>query len=89
MKLRKRRFRQTCDTRCRSERDALAFVNELGFCGLIDSVDADIPNLRQASVEPYEDPWGEVPARIWWDVKQTLPARKACYYAKVLRGRGT
>jgi hypothetical protein len=25
----------------------------------------------------------------WWDWKQTLPERKACYYAKVLRHRGT
>jgi hypothetical protein len=87
--LRKKNFRQTQDARCRSERDALGFINEMGFCALIESVDADLPNLRQASVEPYEDPWGETPARIWWDTKQTLPARKACYYAKVMRGRGT
>ena len=25
----------------------------------------------------------------WWDWKQTLPGRKACYYGKVLRQRGT
>ena len=28
-------------------------------------------------------------AAWWWAWKQTLPGRKACYYAKILRGRGT
>jgi hypothetical protein len=87
--LRRTKYRQTQDTRCRSENDGLDFINELGFCLLIGSVDADLPNLMQSAVEPHQDPWSETPAHMWWDLKQTLPARKACYYAKVLRGRGT
>ncbi len=89
MELRKRRFRQTSDTRCQYEEDALQFINDIGYCLLIGSVDADLPNLMEASVQPGHDPWAETPSHIWWDLKQTLPARKVCYYAKVLRGRGT
>jgi hypothetical protein len=26
---------------------------------------------------------------VWWDWKQTLPTRRACYYSKLIRNRGT
>lgn len=90
--LRRTRYRQTPDTHIRAEDDALDFINELGFVWLIDLSDADLPSLHKAAPESYENPglpWHDQIARSWWDSKQTLSGRKACCYAKVLRGRGT
>ncbi len=39
----------------------------------------ELPSIQASAREPW----------AWWDWKQTLPERKACYYAKVLRRRGT
>ena len=89
-RMRHSRYRQTSDTCCRTEKDALDFVNELGFCWFIDSSEADLPNVRKGSVEAYrKSPGGPLDAVTWWDLKHTLSGRKDCYYAKVLRGRGT
>ena len=81
---------QTEDTCVRSEDDALDFINDLGFVWLIDLSDADLPSLQRATPAPYAH-GDESPetASSWWDSKQTLPGGKACYYSKVLRGRGT
>lgn len=88
--MRRVRYRQTEETCCRSERDALEFVRDLGFCWFIDSSEADLPNVRKASCEAYmKGPRGPLDAVTWWDLKHTLTGRKDCYYAKVLRGRGT
>ncbi len=89
---RKIRYRQTAGTHVRSEADALDFINDLGFLWLIDLSDADLPSLQRATPESFDpNPYakGSTVARSWWDLKQTLPARRACYYGKVLRGRGT
>jgi hypothetical protein len=90
--LRRGKYRQTPDTHIRTEDDALDFINELGFVWLIDLSDADLPSLHKAAPESYENPglpWHDQIAHSWWDSKQTLSGRKACCYAKVLRGRGT
>jgi len=89
--LRRTRYRQTKENFVRSEDDALDFINEMGFVWLIDPSEADLPSVHLASPSPYK-PSGHryvQNAASWWDLKQTLPGRKACYYSKVLRGRGT
>jgi len=91
-RLRRTNYRQEEGTRLRTEDDALDFINELGFAWLIDLSDADLPSLHKAALESYERPgakWHDQIARSWWDSKQTLTGRKACYYSKVLRARGT
>ena len=61
------------------ESGALRFIRELGFVLLMPISGTELPSLRRAA----RDGWS------WWDWKQTLPRRKACYYAKILRRRGT
>ncbi|MCJ7749920.1 MAG: hypothetical protein MUQ65_02320, partial [Armatimonadetes bacterium] len=63
-----------------TERSALRFIEELGFVLLMPITGADLPSIHQAA----GGEWG-----VWWDWKQTLPERKACCYAKLLRRRGT
>ncbi len=66
--------------RISSEAGALKLIEELGFIFLTHIGDEDLPSIHRAA----GGDWG-----IWWDWKQTLPERKACYYAKVLRRHGT
>ena len=89
--MRRARYRQTEVTHLRTEADALDFINDLGFVWLINLSDADLPSLHHAAPQPYEgeESRDAEKAESWWDSKQTLPGRKACYYSKVLRGRGT
>ena len=87
--MRRVRYRQTSETCCRTETDTLGFINDLGFVWLIDLSEADLPSVHKASPQPYPGEDYDIYASSWWDLKQTLPGRKDCYYAKVLRGRGT
>jgi hypothetical protein len=67
--------RQVCD-----ERGALRFIRELGFVTLLSVPGSELPALHSAC----GGSWG-----VWWDWKQTLPERRACYYTHLLRRRGT
>lgn len=78
-RLRAHRWRTAPERRVSSEEDALRFIRELGFVLLMPMSGADLPSVHRAARRDW----------IWWDWKQTLPERKACYYAKVLRRRGT
>lgn len=79
---RTRSFHLSDDLRVGTEEAALDFVNESGFVLLWTSGgQLNYPSLSAAY--PPGGSWG------WWDWKQLLPARKACYYAKVLRHKGT
>jgi hypothetical protein len=77
--LRARRWRTAPARRISNEDEALRFIKELGFVLLMPISGADLPSVHRAARRDW----------IWWDWKQTLPERKACYYAKVLRRRGT
>jgi hypothetical protein len=61
------------------ERGALRLIRELGFVLLMPVAGAELPNIHRATAREWS----------WWDWKQTLPGRRACYYAHVLRSRGT
>jgi len=73
------RWRTEDDRRVADERGALRFIRELGFVLLMPISGSELPSLHAAT----RDSWA------WWDWKQTLPGRRACYYAKLLRRRGT
>jgi len=90
-RLRARNFRQVRGRRVRTEAQALAFINEVGFVTLIGLAGANLPSLQMADDRDDWDDYAQrtLKAKWWWAWKQTLPGRKACYYAKVLRGRGT
>ncbi len=77
--LRARRWRTAPGRRISNEGEALRFIRELGFVLLMPISGAELPSVHTAARRDW----------IWWDWKQTLPERKACYYAKVLRRRGT
>jgi len=88
---RARNFRRCDGRRVRTEDEALAFINEAGFVSLMGLAETEFPSLQMA--DDRED-WSDyqqrtLKAQWWWAWKQTLPGRKACYYAKILRGRGT
>lgn len=78
-RLRAHRWRTAPARQVSDERGALRLVRELGFALLMPIAGAELPNIHQATSKPW----------AWWDWKQTLPGRKACYYAKVIRRRGT
>ena len=77
--VRAHRWRTAPARRIGSERGAARFISELGFVLLMPISGAELPSIRASTGEQW----------TWWDWKQTLPERKACYYAKVLRRRGT
>ena len=80
---RARTFHLAPALRLASEADALAFINASGFALLwIAGEEFPLPTLS-AAYSPSLAGWG------WWDWKQTLPNKKACFYAKILRHKGT
>ena len=74
------RWRTEPARRISTEREALRFIRELGFVILVPVSGAELPSIHAACGEG----WG-----VWWDWKQTLPERRACYYSHLLRARGT
>ena len=64
----------------RDERAALRFIKEIGFVMLLSIRGSELPSIHDAA----GGQWG-----VWWDWKQTLPERKACFYSHLLRRRGT
>jgi len=77
--IRAHRWRTAPARQIASARGALTFISELCFVLLMPISGTELPSLHTAT----RNDWA------WWDWKQTLPERKACYYAKVLRRRGT
>ena len=77
--IRARLWRTAPTRQIAGESGAVRFIRELGFVLLMPISGAELPSLHRAT----RDPWS------WWDWKQTLPGRKACYYGKLLRRRGT
>jgi len=73
------RWRTLPSRRVQNEREAQRFVSELGFVLLMPIRGTELACMRTACQRDW----------VWWDWKQTLPARKACYYAKLIRNRGT
>jgi hypothetical protein len=84
-------FRRLLTRRVTGEAGALRFINESGFCAAF-TAGLGLPCLREA-IEGRREP--ALPEHIQhdhaimmtWNLKDTLPARKAVYYGKVIAGR--
>ncbi|HNR96945.1 MAG: hypothetical protein BWY10_00760 [Chloroflexi bacterium ADurb.Bin180] len=89
---RNERYRRRPDLRLRSRDQALAFINDVGFCFTFHGRDAEAPSLfeavcgeRRAIVTVHDD----ADLGRTWHWKDELPASGAVYYAKLLRKRPT
>jgi hypothetical protein len=84
-------FRRLPSRRVTGEQSALGFIDETGFCAAF-TPGLGVPCLREA-IEGRREP--KLPEHIQhdraiimtWNLKDTLPARKAVYYGKVIAGR--
>jgi len=84
-------FRRLPSRRVTGEESALGFIDETGFCAAF-TPGLGVPCLREA-IEGRREP--KLPEHIQhdravimtWNLKDTLPARKAVYYGKVIAGR--
>jgi len=80
---RARSFRLLPGLRVSREEQALEFIQQTGFLLLwVSGKQLNLPSLSGA-YPPRRKDWA------WWNWKQALPERKACYYAKILRHKGT
>ncbi|MGH7932400.1 MAG: AlkZ-related protein [Candidatus Binataceae bacterium] len=84
-------FRRLPSRRVTSERGALQFIEDTGFCAAF-TAGLGVPCLREA-IEGRREPGlpehiQHDPAIIMtWNLKDNLPARKLVYYGKVIGGR--
>jgi len=78
--------------RLRSEEEAAQWIDRVGFCLLFPVKGIELPNLWEAvcgrrralTSEHYTEGMDET-----WTWKDTLPARKRVFYARLLRGKAT
>jgi hypothetical protein len=86
-------FRRLPGRRVRSERDALAFVEAVGVCSTFYRFpDGGLACLWEGVAGRRDPRWPrhshhDAGLGRTWDLKDRLPARRAVYYGKVLRGR--
>jgi hypothetical protein len=86
------RYHRTAENRVQSEAQALAFVNEIGFCFLFHDHETEIPTLigaisgcrREYVNDHYDADIGRA-----WEWKDSLPVRGEIYYGKQLRSKPT
>lgn len=91
-RLRDTRYHRTAALRVTSEEQALAFVNEVGFCFVFGDKQIEIPTLwgavagsRRPVPPTHHDPdIGRV-----WNWKDTLPTKGLVFYGQVLRKKPT
>jgi len=86
--LRAQRGRRLPNLRLRSEAEAESFINEVGFCYLFAARGFAMPTLWEAICgddRPLPQHHDDEALGRAWDWKDSLPARKACYYGKLLR----
>jgi hypothetical protein len=78
----------------RGERSALGFVDQVGFCFTLSDFGLPVPSLyvavcgRRNPRRPrhtHHDP--EI--GLTWNLKDSLPARRACHYGKLVKGKPT
>lgn len=89
---RDRSYHRTADTRVHNEAQALAFVNEIGFCFLFHDQETEIPTFigaisgcrRDYLNDHYDADIGRA-----WEWKDSLPVRGEIYYGKQLRSKPT
>jgi hypothetical protein len=89
---RDRAFRRVPARRVRGERDALAFVNAVGLCSTFYRFPEGVACLWEGVVGRRDPRWPrrshhDAGVGLTWELKDTLPARRAVYYGRLLRGR--
>jgi hypothetical protein len=89
---RRHRFRQSPSRRVRSERAALAFVEDVGLCSTFYRFPDGLACLWEAVAGRAKPRWPrrshhDAAIGLTWELKDTLPARRAVYYGKLLKGR--
>ena len=89
---RRHRFRQTPARRVRTERAALAFVEDVGVCSTFYCFPDGLACLWEAVAGRAKPRWPrrshhDAGIGLTWELKDTLPARREVYYGKLLKGR--
>lgn len=90
--LRDQRFRRAPALRVRNERQALAFVDDVGFCSTFYCFPEGVPCLWEAVAGRARPRWPrrshhDAAIGVTWELKDTLPAKKRVYYGKLIKGR--
>src|SRR5207249_362644 len=91
-RLRDRAFRRLPSRRVRSERAALGFVEEVGFCSTFYRFPDGVACLWEAVVGGANPRWPrrshhDAGIGLTWELKDTLPSKKRVYYGRRLKGR--
>ena len=90
--LRDNTFRRTTKLQVRSIKEALDFVNSVGFCFAFRARNSELPCLWHAAcgerkpvypLHSHHDPY----IGLVWEAKDVLPAAKKIYYGKALKNR--
>src|SRR5215813_12161703 len=89
---RARCFRHLPALRLRSDRSAAAFVNAVGICSTFYRFSEGVACLWEAVVGRERPRWPrhshhDAGVGLTWELKDSLPARRRCYYGKLLKGR--
>jgi hypothetical protein len=89
---RARSFRHLPARRIRSERAALAFVDAVGVCSTFYRFPEGVACLWEGVVGRERPRWPRHSHHDdgigrTWELKDSLPARRRCYYGKLLKGR--
>lgn len=76
----------------RTERAALAFVEDVGFCSTFYCFSEGVPCLWEAVAGRTRPRWPrhshhDAAIGLTWELKDTLPAKRHVYYGKLLKGR--
>lgn len=85
---RDRRYRRRPDLRLHTAEEALAFINDVGFCFLFPESGIEIPTLWEAICgerRPVPVEHDDQALGYAWHWKDELPSRDAVYYGKLLR----
>jgi hypothetical protein len=85
-------FRRRPERRVRGPRDALAFVESVGICSTFYRFPEGLACLWEAVAGRRAPRWPrhshhDAGVGLTWELKDTLPARRAVYYGKLLKGR--
>lgn len=91
---RDRAFRRLPQLRVRGERSALRFVNDVGFCFTLSDFGLPVASLYVAVCGRRHPRWPrhthhDPSIGLTWDLKNRLPAKRLCYYGKLVKGKPT
>jgi len=89
---RARSFRHLPSLRVRSERGAAAFVDAVGVCSTFYRFPEGVACLWEAVVGRERPRWPRHSHHddgigLTWELKDSLPAHRRCYYGRLLKGR--